>query len=674
MDILFRPVMGLLDRFRYPWKFAIIALVCALGTAVLLSQVYVGLRQNISFTEREVSGLGVLDKAFSVLVLSQQHRGLSAGLLCGSEALRPQVAQKALGLQEAMTAVDAELGRMPEWDALQARWRAIRKELQALLADGLQLPASDNFRAHSQAIEGMLGWIGDIGDASNLSLDPEGATYNLIDPMLHAVPDLTERLGRLRGRATGIIARGILLPGDERHVVAQLAELAMTEAQLRDRLGRALRDNTSLKGSLGAALEQVEAGVGRFRDAAQTEVLEQGFGVAPAEFFNIGTGAIDVVLKHYRESLRPEAERLLLERLDRLWNKLYFEAAIAAVALLLAGYLLFGIYFSILRSVRELNLGAKQLSGGDYRTRVSFSARDELLDVADAFNAIAKDVGGLIGEIQRGGERLVRASSEMSDAARNVAAGSSSQSEAATGMAAAIEEMTVGIDEISRHAATAQGLAETSDQLSTEGGEVMRQTVSEMERIAEAVHSSAAVIGELGEKARQIGSMVVVIKQIADQTNLLALNAAIEAARAGESGRGFAVVADEVRKLAERTAAATEEITEMASSIGQGTENAVDSMQAGVARVRDGAELTTRAGQSMAQINDGAREVLRAVSDISFALREQSSASAEIARNVERVAQRAEENSAAVSDTANTAASLRTLATELEQKVVRFKV
>ncbi|PKO53234.1 MAG: chemotaxis protein, partial [Betaproteobacteria bacterium HGW-Betaproteobacteria-21] len=189
--------MGLLDRFRYPWKFAIIALVCALGTAVLLSQVYVGLRQNISFTEREVSGLGVLDKAFSVLVLSQQHRGLSAGLLGGSEALRPQVAQKALGLQEAMTAVDAELGRMPEWDALQARWRAIRKELQALLADGLQLPASDNFRAHSQAIEGMLGWIGDIGDASNLSLDPEGATYNLIDPMLHAVPDLTERLGRL---------------------------------------------------------------------------------------------------------------------------------------------------------------------------------------------------------------------------------------------------------------------------------------------------------------------------------------------------------------------------------------------------------------------------------------------------------------------------------------------
>ncbi|MDO9598036.1 MAG: methyl-accepting chemotaxis protein [Azoarcus sp.] len=674
MDILFRPVMGLLDRFRYPWKFALIGLVCVLGSAALMAQIYVGLSKDVNFTEREVAGLGLLDKGFGVLVLSQQHRGLSAGLLGGSEDLRPRVAERASALREALAAVDAELEEHADWVPLRKPWADIRERLLVLAADGLGMPAADNFRAHTQAIEATLNWIGDIGDVSNLALDPESDSYNLIDPMLRAIPDMTERLGRLRGRATGILARAELSTADEHAIVSQLAELGMTQAQLTDRLGRAARDNESLRGPLGVALAEIDAGVGRFRDTARKEVLDKHFAIAPAAFFELGTVAIDVVLKHYRESVRSSARRLLDARLDALQQNMIRNVILSAVALLIAAYLFGGIYFSIVRSVRELSRGAEQFASGNYRARVAFSARDELKQVADRFNGMAHEVAELISQIQKGAEQVGRASADVSSAAHQVADGSSTQSEAAAGMAAAVEEMTVGIDEISRHATTAQELAEQSDQLSSAGGEVMRQTVAEMERIAEAVNSSAAAIGELGDKARQINSMVDVIKQIANQTNLLALNAAIEAARAGESGRGFAVVADEVRKLAERTAGATEEITEMASSIQQGTERAVDSMQAGVARVRDGAALTTRAGKSMDEINSGSREVLRAVSDISFALREQSSASAEIARNVEQIAQMTEENSAAVRDTAQTASTLQSLASELEHRVERFQV
>ena len=94
-----------------------------------------------------------------------------------------------------------------------------------------------------------------------------------------------------------------------------------------------------------------------------------------------------------------------------------------------------------------------------------------------------------------------------------------------------------------------------------------------------AMASLGKVVGSLGQRSREIGSITETIGQIASQTNLLALNAAIEAARAGEQGLGFAVVADEVRKLAERTTKATREIEEMIRKVRDETEHTVSLLE-----------------------------------------------------------------------------------------------
>lgn len=674
MKTFFLPAIHLLDRLSYPLKFALILLVCALAASALLAQIFVSLREDMQVAEREIAGLTLFDAGFGVVLLTQQHRGLTAGVVGGSAELVPKRDAKAVELQAAMAKLDEAIAVDQAWQPLQSPWMPIRAELDRLARTATQLSGPESFRAHTAAIAMLLQWLGDVGEVSGLSLDPEAATANLIEPLLTGLPELSERLGQLRARGTNIMARREVLRSDEHGVIALLAEIARTEENLSDRLKRAALANADIASALERMRGEISAAVGEVRTAVMRDIVEQNFTLTPPAYFDLVTVAIGTAVRNFDEVLRPQTGRLLQARLDQLSSRLQQQVLLSVVAMLIAGYLFVAVYLAILRSVRELSAGAQRFAAGDYRERVEFSARDELTEVANQFNTMADQVASLIREIQQGAAQVGTSATELSAFARRVSAGSDTQSQAASDVAVAVEEMTVGVDEISRHASTAQELAEASGRLSDEGGVVMRKSVEEMERIAEAVDRSGEAIRELGEKSRQITAIVDSIRDIADQTNLLALNAAIEAARAGETGRGFAVVADEVRKLAERTSLATQEIAGMVQAIQQGTEKAVDTMQQGVQRVRDGVALSNQAGGSMAQINSGAQQVLAAVREISLALTEQSMASNEIAQNVERIATMAGDNSVAMHQTTATADMLESLAGNLRQQVGRFRV
>ncbi len=314
----------------------------------------------------------------------------------------------------------------------------------------------------------------------------------------------------------------------------------------------------------------------------------------------------------------------------------------------------------------------KRIAAGDLTTDVHCGAGDTtslLAGMRDMQNTLRT----MIKEIVAGAERLAAASDELLHASEEVAMRSRQQSESASAMAAAVEEMTVSIDQVSHNASEAHGISQEAGNVSEQGTGIIQNAAVEMRKIADAVQSSSQIIEELGQQSDQITSIVNTIKEIADQTNLLALNAAIEAARAGEQGRGFAVVADEVRKLAERTSLSTTEIAGMVEKIQNGTRNAVSSMQTGVQQADKGVALANEAGRSIVSIRDGALRVVDVVNDISSSIREQSAASSDIAKNIERIAQMSEESAQAVQQTTDAARHLQELSAALHASVSRFK-
>ena len=323
--------------------------------------------------------------------------------------------------------------------------------------------------------------------------------------------------------------------------------------------------------------------------------------------------------------------------------------------------------------VQYANEIAREIANGNLGVEIRTEQGDAASLLA-SMKAMRDRLRDMVAKISTSAGQLGQASRQLAQASRAVAESSASQSEATSSTAAAVEEMTVGIGQIADSASEARKLSVHSEELSRKGSEVIHGAASEMSKIADSVEASSAIIASLEQQSKEISAVVNVIKEIADQTNLLALNAAIEAARAGEQGRGFAVVADEVRKLAERTSLSTREITSTVEKIQGGTRNAVHSMVAGVNQVRSGTALAQQAGSSIVEIESGARRVVGVVNDITNSLREQNTASNEIARNIERIATMVEANNASAEQAAAAAHQLEQLADGLAASVASFRL
>ncbi|MCK6405134.1 MAG: methyl-accepting chemotaxis protein [Rhodocyclaceae bacterium] len=316
---------------------------------------------------------------------------------------------------------------------------------------------------------------------------------------------------------------------------------------------------------------------------------------------------------------------------------------------------------------------AARIAAGDLASEVATRPGDTQSMMA-AIARMREALRGMVASILQGAAALNTAAENLVTMSDRVSDGVGQQNDATASIAATLEEITVSIRHVADSAQLANEMARTAGDLSSEGNRSVGEVVSAMQRSAESVNESAAVIDRLGEASRKITAIVNVIKEIADQTNLLALNAAIEAARAGEAGRGFAVVADEVRKLAERTALSTQEITAMIGDIQSSTSLAISGIDDGAELVNGSVERATVAGESMRSIHEATERVVNAVGEISLALKEQSSASEIISRNVEQVANMNESNTSAVRNVVDDAHQLQALAAQLKQTVGSFRV
>ena len=639
--------MPLLHRLSLVQKFMILGLLSLLLVCAPTFLYFKRMVEDVQSAQMEARGSGPLVALNKVIQLSQVHRGMSAGMLSGNEALaarRPAV-RDALG--KAMQVMDEQLRSAGVSEAGQKHWGELKQKWTSLeqAVASKALKAADSTKQHTQLISSELLLSEELLFEFGLMLDPEPDTYSLMHASLMDMPWLAENLGIMRAQGSGFLTVGTLTPEGR----ATLQSLQKRVQELQGSMFRNLEKATRANAGMKAALDQ-RAQAGRVAIDETLSLADKGLINAaelkmPAtEYFDHFTRTIDGLFE-FNALAMGQLTQALHARESDLQRSMYLMLGAllcgAAVALVLA----LAFIRSITGPVQEAVVVARAVADGDLKIHVNVLGSNELGQLMQALASMRDNLSRVVSEVIQGSQSVATASAEIAQGNNDLSSRTEQQASALEQTSASMEQLGATVRNNADNARQANQMAQSASEVAVRGGDVVGQVVNTMR--------------DINDSSKKISDIIGVIDGIAFQTNILALNAAVEAARAGEQGRGFAVVASEVRSLAQRSAGAAKEIKSLIS--------------ASVDRVEHGTELVDQAGSTMQEVVSAIRRVTDIVGEISSSSAEQSTGVAQVVEAVTQMDHTTQQNAALVEQSAAAADSLRSQAEHLLSTVAVFR-
>ena len=383
----FNPAIGLMNRLKFPQKFALISLLFAVPLALVLTLLILQINSSIEFSQREKAGTAYLrhlqrfyEYALENKILDQEldNTQVTVDDIKANRARMDQV-------YNALNATDRQLGASLNtgdgFAGLTADWDNIKA-----LAPG-ELGSGDDW--DSKLIADARALIASVGETSNLLVDSKLDSYFLMDSVLLKLPEEQDLLSQTmildipsmakQGSAAGFARTSTLagllqanLNGTQNGI--QVAFRNTASGTLKPVLEPSLKTYVdSVNGFIGAVgriwnSQPGDARADEYRSAGMT-ALENSFSL-----WDLGVSQLD---------------SLLQARIDGLIQQKNITLVITALVLLAVVYLWIAFYLAVMRTVSSLAAASKRMVSGDLTSEIALDNRDELGQIVTAFNGIA---------------------------------------------------------------------------------------------------------------------------------------------------------------------------------------------------------------------------------------------------------------------------------------------
>lgn len=410
---------ALLSGLRLPRKFMILGVIALVLVAVPFYQFFKAAQDRVVLAEKELAGFQPAKNVLTLIKLSQEHRGMTAGALGGNQKLVEELVPKKAAIVSAVAALDANVKTVDD-ARIQEKWTKAAQEWNKLAADlasrSVDAPAS--FARHTRLINEYTGLLDALVDHFGLSLDPKAENNFLIKAAYGSIPQMNESFGQLRALGTGNLAAASRLraagkPSDENMTIAERIKVATVIASARgafevttDSLNKALLASPALQDKLQAQITAAAGAAKKTMELGRTEVAEsQTLAMDSSEYFAAVTEGMAEQFKLSDLAVEALGEELAATAKGLRVSQITISAIILALIALGIALSLF-IMRSITAPMNHLQGVMEKLRLGDTEVRARLETSDEVGELARQFDQMVDEREAVSAQIKKENDQL----------------------------------------------------------------------------------------------------------------------------------------------------------------------------------------------------------------------------------------------------------------------------